>query len=64
MCVVFGVGFSDGNALITDYVNEERVKAGVQPLELDYYLRRLARDYLAMDTEPDRSRMLRDVEQC
>ena len=64
MCVVFGVGFSDGNALITDYVNEERVKAGVQPLELDYHLRRLSRDYLAMDTEPDSNRMLRDIEQC
>ena len=64
ICVVFGLGFSDGNALITDYVNEERVKAGVQPLELDYHLRRLARDYLALDTEPDRSRMLKDIEQC
>ena len=64
MCVVFGVGFSDGNALITDYVNEERVKAGVQPLELDYHLRRLARDYLVLDTEPDRNRMLRDIQRC
>ena len=64
MCVVLGVGCSDGNALITDYVNEERVKVGVQTLELNYHLRRLAREYLEMDTEPDRNRMLRDIEQC
>ena len=62
--VVVGLGFSDGNSLITNYINEERVKAGVQPLELDSQLRRLARGYVAMDIEPDRSRLSNDVEEC
>ena len=35
MCVVFGLGYTDGNALITKHINEERIKAGIQPLELD-----------------------------
>ena len=63
MCVVVGVGYSDGNALVTNYVNEERVKAGIQPLVLDYHLRHLARDYVAMNNEPDRSRLSIDIEQ-
>ena len=64
MGVVFGVGYSDGNALVTDYINEERVKAGVQPLEINYHLRRLARNYLAMNTEPDSNRLWSDISQC
>ena len=64
MCVVVGVGYSDGNALVTNHINQERVKVGVQPLELNYHLRRLARSYLAMDTEPDWNRISRDIEQC
>ena len=64
ICVVVGLGYSDGNALVTNYINSERVKADVQPLELDYHLRRLARRYLAMDTEPDRNLLSKDIEEC
>ena len=64
MCVVQGLGYLDGNSLVAKYVNEERVKAGTQPLEVNYHLRRMARNYLAMDTELDKSQLLRDLSQC
>ena len=64
MCVVLGLGYKDGNALVTKYINEERVKRGVQPLDLDPHLRCLAREYLAMDTEPDMSQITTDMERC
>lgn len=64
MGMVFGLGYLDGNALITDHINEARVRAGVEPLELSYHLRRLARDYLPMDSHPEVSRIMDDLEGC
>lgn len=59
--VVFGVGYTDGNALVTNYINEERVKAGVQPLELNHRLRNLVREYLAMESTPNIEQTRKDV---
>ena len=33
-------------------------------MEIDYHLRRLARNYLAMDTEPDSNSLWSDISQC
>ena len=63
-CVVLGTGWTDGNALVTNYINEERVKRGSEPLNVNYALRILAREYLAMDTEPDRRQILSDILQA
>ena len=62
MCIVLGVGYKDGNALITNCINKARIKAGVQPLGLHPRLRHLAREYLVMDTEPEMSQVMRDIE--
>ena len=61
--VVFGVGYTDGNALVTNYINEARQQGGVQPLELDHRLRNLARDYLALYSEPDTAQIRKDIEE-
>ena len=53
LCLVIGLGFADGNALVTNYINCERVKLGVQPLEVSYPLRSLVRSYLPLKSEPD-----------
>ena len=62
--VVFGVGYTDGNALVTNYINEERVKAGVQPLELNHRLRNLVREYLVMESTPDTEQTRKDILEC
>ena len=62
--VVFGVGYTDGNALVTNHINEPRRNAGVQPLELNHRLRNLARDYLALYSEPGPDQMRKDIEEC
>ena len=62
MCLVLGVG-ADGSAIVTNHINEERVKMGLRPLESDYYLRRLVRDYVAIHDSPDESRISIDIEQ-
>lgn len=61
MCVVLGTGWADGNALVTNYINKERVKRGAEPLKVNYALRRLARQYLDMDSEPDQRQILADI---
>ena len=62
--LVFGVGYTDGNALVTNHINDARRKVGVQPLELNHRLRNLARDYLALHSEPGPDQMRRDIEEC
>ena len=64
IAVVFGVGYTDGNALVTNHINEARRKAGIQPLELNHRLRNLARDYLALYSEPEPDQMREDIEEC
>lgn len=46
---------------MTNYINEERIKAGVQLLELNHRLRNLVREYLAMESEPDIEQMKKDI---
>lgn len=58
ICIVIGTGWTDGNALVVNYINEERRKRSVRPLNVHNALRLLARQYLAMDTEPDRDEIL------
>ena len=62
--VVFGVGYTDGNALVTNYINEARRQAGVQPLELNQRLRNVVRDYLALHSEPDTEQIGKDLVEC
>ena len=64
VAVVFGVGYTDGNALVTNHINEARRRAGVEPLELNHRLRNLTRDYLALRSEPDTDQMRKDIEGC
>ena len=61
--VVFGVGYTDGNALVTNYINEARRQAGVQPLELNHRLRNVVRDYLALHSAPDTEQIGKDLEE-
>ena len=60
--LVFGVGYTDGNAIVTNRINEARRRAGLQPLELNHRLRNLAREYLALHREPSLDQMSRDIE--
>ena len=62
MCLVLGVG-ADGSAIVTNHINEMRVEKGLQPLESDYYLRRLAQDYVVLHDRPDENRISIDIEQ-
>ena len=64
MGVVFGVGYSDGNALITNYINQARLSVGAPPLELNYHLRRLAGLYLAMKCEPEPDQIWENLNEC
>ena len=59
-----GVGYSDANALVINYINEERAKVGSPPLEVSYHLRLLVRNYLAMYSEPEQSQILSDLSEC
>ena len=60
--LVLGLGYVDGNALVTNYINEKRLKVGIRPLEIHPELRRLARTYLAMDDEPSEEQMAGDIQ--
>ena len=60
--LVFGVGYTDGNAVVTNRINEARRRAGLQPLELNHRLRNLAREYLALYSEPSPDQIRRDIE--
>ena len=60
--LVFGVGYTDGNAVVTNRINEARRRAGLQPLELNHRLRNLAREYLALHSEPSPDQIRRDIE--
>ena len=62
LCLVIGLGLTDGNALVTNYINRARVQAGVQPLEINDQLRTLARGYITLYSEPDRDQFSRDME--
>ena len=61
ICAVIGLGCTDGNALVTNFINDERMKQGVKPLSVNYALRLLARKYLAMDRSPDRDQIRSDI---
>ena len=53
ICFVLGGGWTDGNALVIQFINEERRRRGIRPLNVDPVLRQMARTYLALDTIPD-----------
>ena len=63
MCVVIGLGYTDGNALVVNYINEERKRAGVRPLEIDRRLRAISRSYLGMSTAAVPEQVNADIRQ-
>lgn len=61
VCIVMGVGCTDGSAYALARINEARESVGVAPLEAHYSLRYLVRNYILMDESPDLEQFNRDM---
>ncbi len=61
VCVVFGVGLTDGHAFALTHINEERRKENVPPLQIDRRLRDMARSYREMTTNVSQEQVEADA---
>ena len=61
LCVVLGVGYTDGSGLVINHVNRARKSAGVAPLVTNGGLRLMTRNYIGLTKEPEHDRMLEDL---
>lgn len=59
--LVLGLGYTDGSSLVAYHINEVRKRAGIPPLEMHSGLRHMARNYIALDEEPEHQKMLADL---
>ncbi len=53
VCIVVGIGCTDGSAYALARINEARVASGAEPLKNDEKLRTLARKYIKIEREPE-----------
>ena len=61
LCLVLGLGYTDGSALVAYHINKARRKVGVAPLEVNGGLRLVARNYIALNEHPEHQNVLADL---
>ncbi len=62
--IAIGYGCSDGSGYAVVHINRVRGSSEVPALEVDYSLRTLARTYIALETAPDDSQRLTDLQEA
>lgn len=63
VCIVLGVGCTDGSAYALARINEARASVGVAPLEPHASLRSIARNYILMNESPSDDQFNRDMQE-